>query len=365
MAVLVSDSFNRANSTTTLGTTDSYAGGTAKTWALFGLGAYGINNNQAYASTAPGSGRNVAYVDAGVSDGSVSCVISNITQSSEFPKLCFRIQNEANMLYVEYEWNSGQIDLRKYVGGTSTLIGQYSGTFIVGATLKIVTNGSSITVYLNGTQIITATDTFNQTQTRWGICSYNYPNPRFDNFVVSDLDTGTNGSTLYDLKQVLYSDSNVKADTKQSLYGDSLFNADMRNGMYSDSATGYDAKQSLYQDASHTADTTQTIYRDAYEIYDTLQELFSDGIIGSAQFDLRFVLYAEAISKADTAQRLYTDGTIDFDKLQQILEDWTEYNEVIRIILDISQRQTLNLAIMQRDQFNLDITQRNKIELDI
>jgi hypothetical protein len=211
MAVLASDSFNRAANASSLGTTDSYAGGTAKTWQQFGTGAYGIDaSGKAYRSTAPGSGRNVAYLEASQSNGSVSAVISSVDASS-YPKLCFRIVDEANMLYVEIENTTNQIDLRKYVGGTSSLIQSYTGTVTDGSTLKITANGSNITVYLNGVSIITAPDTFNQSATKWGFSSYAYPTVRFDNFIVEDLNTGTTYSgngTAQGYSNVLFIDKN-------------------------------------------------------------------------------------------------------------------------------------------------------------
>lgn len=205
--------------------------------------------------------------------------------------------------------------------------------------------------------------------------------------------SGTDGSTAFDLRQSLFADGAVNADSRQSFYSDSFTTFDSIQAIYSDSATGYDTRFNLYQDSA--------------ALFDTLQEFFSDGLVGSTPFDLRLILYADSsavfdsrqavyddgllradlsqqlydasqlnadmklvlysdtIVNADMALRTYTDGTVDFDTLQSLLEEWAEYNEVIRIVLNISRKQSATLDVTQRMTDTLDITQSKQSELNL
>jgi hypothetical protein len=217
--------------------------------------------------------------------------------------------------------------------------------------------------------------------------------------------TGTDGSTAFDLKQ--------------SFYSDSLATADIRNVLYNDGSISFDLLLRLYQDSAAQTDTKLSFYQDGAALFDTLQEFFSDGIVGSVPFDLRFILfadnsavydskqafytdgfsaadltqqfyqegganadikfviYADALTNfdakqtlyadstiiSDMAQRYYGDGAIDFDTLQTIIDDWAQYNEVIRITLNISRKQSDTLEVSLKQEATLDITQRMQSEL--
>lgn len=62
--MLVSDSFDRADSTTVLGTTDSYSGGSPAAWVQR-RNVWGISSNRAYISDASDGGESRATVDVG------------------------------------------------------------------------------------------------------------------------------------------------------------------------------------------------------------------------------------------------------------------------------------------------------------
>lgn len=189
MTVLVSDSFNRANSTTALGTTDSYNGGTAKTWVA-DVGTWGISNNKAYEITASTTG--LVWVDTGFSDFSVSADIAWQSNAG----IVARYTSATDYIFARI--GTTDIKLFKTVAGTSTQIGNtYTFTPSAGTTynLKISLSGSSLTVYKDGSSVITATDTFNQTATRAGFRNFNDTTSTFDNFQAQDFNTGgTNAS---------------------------------------------------------------------------------------------------------------------------------------------------------------------------
>lgn len=173
MAILISDSFNRTNNTTSLGTTD-----TGQTWVVVS-GTWGIISNQAYAPIP--TNPSIAYVDAGISDISVTETITWISNEG----FVFRYTDASNHLLVRI--SSTGLGLFKNVTGTSTSIGNYAFTPTTTTyTLKVVAQGSSITVYLDGTQRITATETFNQTSTKVGMREAS-SSGRLDDFLVESI----------------------------------------------------------------------------------------------------------------------------------------------------------------------------------
>jgi hypothetical protein len=300
MTVLVSDSFNRANSTTTLGTTDSYNGGTAKSWQTVNAAIFGINSNQAYQV----SGTNgIAFIDAGVSDCSVSFInTTGLTYSNPIVRIVdvnnhISIQNDGTKLFVY-----------KRVSGTYTSLGSVAYVQSVNDLIKVRMQGTTIEVFVNGVSKITVTATEYATSTKHGFSPADTTR-RFDNFQIEDLSTGgtgTDGSTLFDLKQSLYSDSFMAEDTKQTLYADSSVQTDTKQTIYSDSATGYDTKLSIYQDSFFNADTFQEII---------------DGINGSTLFDVKLSFYADnAMNMQTMIHQYYQDGFKEVDLLQIISE---------------------------------------------
>lgn len=229
MTVLVSDSFNRTASTTTLGTTDSYNGGTAKTWTIGGLGGvnYGVDaSGRAYCATA-GSNVNhsLAYVDVGQSDFTLEVMVA--VNTGENPKIAFRTQDVSNTLLLQ-AGSSGGLILYGWTGGSDLAqIASETGTSVVnGDTVKIVCQGTTITAYINNIQRLQATNvTTFQTATSCGITAYKYPNSRFDNFIVSDVSVPpinisstvkSNSSTSNTIKDTRSLVSTVKSNSNQS-----------------------------------------------------------------------------------------------------------------------------------------------------
>jgi hypothetical protein len=177
---IVSDSFNRANSSTAVGAGEI---GTAPT-ALGGT--WGISSNLLYKAVGSGGWDVVAW-DAGVAD-----VQMDIDLASDVGNIAvaFRVQDGSNFYLVN------QTAVYKCVAGAFTSLQTLSPTgFANGDHLTIQCTGSSIVVLKNQVQVASLTDSTYTTQTKFG--------------AVSNQPTG--GSGRWD---------NLKIATKATLYTD-------------------------------------------------------------------------------------------------------------------------------------------------
>lgn len=194
MTVLFSDSFNRTNSATSVGSTDNAYGGTTKTYSIYGTAVYGISNNQLYQVSGSTADYQFAGFDAGVSNVSVQLTFSTVG-GTDVPYIIFRATNATNYLMVTFNFHTPAYELYSISNSNFNFIAQSSVAPVNGDVVKVTANGSSITVNVNGTNVISATSTFNQTATIVGICGAKVTTNRFDDFIVSDLNTGSTGTT--------------------------------------------------------------------------------------------------------------------------------------------------------------------------
>jgi hypothetical protein len=155
MGVKVYDSFNRADSATTLGNAD-----TGQAWTILN-GIFGISSNQAYIVS--GSGDLAAVVNPALSDGTLGHTLSLLGSTI---RLIFRSSDTSN--YFNFQASSSGYSLYRRVAGTFTQIGSYGTLPVQGDKMKVTINGSSITCYVNDVAVMTVTDTFNQTSTMHG-----------------------------------------------------------------------------------------------------------------------------------------------------------------------------------------------------
>lgn len=190
MAVLVSDSFNRADSTTTLGTTDSYNGGSPYTWGLYNGGVWGIKTNQAYNSTSHAD--NTAYVDVGQSDNITIALTLNNANIYTYG-IAFRIQ-DANNMFRAYA-TGGALKIDRKTAGTWTNIMNFGGTYTFPMSASITLSGSTITFNIGGTAKSSVTDTSFQTATAHGMYINNSTSVYLDNFEIDGTATGGTGTT--------------------------------------------------------------------------------------------------------------------------------------------------------------------------
>lgn len=168
---IVSDGFNRADNTT-LGNAE-----TGQAWS----GDFGISGNKAYGKLSTDA---LAIIDSGMSNCDISVTLSTYISAS-YSGLIARFTDANN--YLRCELNSGTVYINLREGGTSSLLAYSSGkTFNDGDIIKMRINNTAISVYHNGTLIVSTTSSFNQTATKHGIRTYQNL-ARFDDFKVEAL----------------------------------------------------------------------------------------------------------------------------------------------------------------------------------
>lgn len=179
----ITDSFDRANSTTTLGNAD-----TGETWLQenfsTGTGNLGIISNQAYRPA--GTGQHLyGTVDMGTPNGQAEVTI---VSNGFYNGVVGRYTNADNHYLVMNAINTG-VDIWKQVAGIYTQIATTTpGISTSGALLGIVCRGSTINALVNGSVVLTVTDTSLTTGNRWGIDHYDGGTaPKFDNFQAKDF----------------------------------------------------------------------------------------------------------------------------------------------------------------------------------
>lgn len=170
--VLLQDDFNRADSSTSLGTAD--VGGT---WTLVDGGNLGISGNKAYCPGSPG----IAVLDAGTANFAVQVTITSI--GSDSPGIIFRYKDTGNWWRL-VSFGGGYYIGKMEASSFSNVQGPL-GTVADGDTLKAVVNGTSIKCYINDVQIGTEiTSSFNSTEQKAGIIGYGNT-PRLDAFLAT------------------------------------------------------------------------------------------------------------------------------------------------------------------------------------
>lgn len=171
---LVSDTFDRPDSTTSLGTAD-----TGQVWAALD-GTWGIETNRAYT---PGGGLDrQAVVESGASDVTVEVTVPVVTTGAG---VVGRSVDGSN--YWLWTWEAGvpRMALYKRVGGGHTLVGSYSLAALPdGSRLGLRMTGTTVVGLLDGMDVLTVTDSAHQTATRHGMRVYNSDITRLDNFRV-------------------------------------------------------------------------------------------------------------------------------------------------------------------------------------
>ncbi|MGM7720476.1 hypothetical protein [Metabacillus sp. Hm71] len=119
-------------------------------------------------------------------------------------------------------------------------------------------------------------------------------------------DTGTTGSSLFDIRNVIYSTS--------------LFNYDSKQNIHQTSSQIFDTKNEIYNSSSTTYATKQIIFETISLMYDTLQQILDGGLIGSINFDLKFTLYSNNTSQYDMKQSLFQSSNNEFSLKQLVYE---------------------------------------------
>lgn len=173
------DSFTRMDSSTTM----------SNGWTVFNAGKnWGIVSNTAYYATGDFS-RTFVYQDTSSSDLDWQCTISTISDGAG---LFVRATDENNVIYVNFA--SGAADIYKKESGSETSLATTSYSFSHGDVVDLRASGTTITVFVNSSQILQALSvTFNQTATKHGLTAYG-GFERFDDCSGTDIGGGGGGS---------------------------------------------------------------------------------------------------------------------------------------------------------------------------
>ena len=179
-SVLVWDSFNRADTVSTIGTADS-----GQTWST-------INSSSGYANILTNQlqqyqpGSNTSLIDSGSGNGDLKVTLINNVAGNY--GIVFRVSNSNTYWYFGH--NGGyQIQLYKYVNGTQVFAqgtGFSDQNIANNATIEVIYSGQAIIGKYNGAIILNYTDPapgFNLTSTQVGL--YTLGLNDWDNFTVT------------------------------------------------------------------------------------------------------------------------------------------------------------------------------------
>ncbi len=129
-----------------------------------------------------GNGDCVATLDFADADVSFGCDFNRGTDTTDHGGLCFRFLDASNYLYVRI--TGSVIELRKVDAGADSLVASAAHTWgtSTGKFLQAVLHGDSIRVFVDGTEVLDTTSSFNSAATRHGLFSDDEADHTWDNF---------------------------------------------------------------------------------------------------------------------------------------------------------------------------------------
>lgn len=179
------DDFNRADSTTTLGTPSD--GGSA--WSVLS-GTWGISTNRGY--NVSGGGQEVAVLESSAADVDVQITLQTFSSNVG---LILRATDDSNYILLSID---GTAELYKRVGGSFTLLQGTSVTPLTGETWKLTASGNTVKFYKNGVQQGTDQDVSGiGSDTKHGIRAHNDSTSRLDDFSITDLTSAPTFDTQF------------------------------------------------------------------------------------------------------------------------------------------------------------------------
>ncbi|OWK34272.1 autotransporter [Fimbriiglobus ruber] len=131
-------------------------------WSI--VGGTGQISGNALIQAGASSGNTICYMNLGKGDYTISCDFTAPASGSWAGEIWTRLGTgtiNQNGYQVAYDTNTGKVTLQKFVSNAATVLGTaYTFSWAASAThtLTVIMLGSSITVQLDGTTIITATD---------------------------------------------------------------------------------------------------------------------------------------------------------------------------------------------------------------
>jgi hypothetical protein len=192
-APTILDSFTRADSATSLGTTET--GGQA--WRNDNSAVWGVSGGKAYLATAGATGgHSYADVECGSSDINISYVISGAGIGGG---LSFR-RNLTNLNgYLLVANANGTVQFYRVAGPagaeTYTSLVTSTATVVSGDKISVTAAGSTLQAKINDVVVLTTTDA-THTGTRHGFYGYGVNSVRWDNFTFASLVTTPATSTI-------------------------------------------------------------------------------------------------------------------------------------------------------------------------
>lgn len=170
-----SDNYNRADASS-LGTPSG--GGSA--WVTPQGDLFSIVSNQAAGG---GATRAINYLECDTADGTLT-VTKATHAASSYGGLIFRLVDNDN--YWFFRTQPSNYGLAKIVAGAETGVGTPAGTPTSGDVLSVELSDDSIICKVNGSSIITATDSTHKTATKHGKVAYSDTTSRFEDWSWAD-----------------------------------------------------------------------------------------------------------------------------------------------------------------------------------
>ncbi len=197
MAIIVSDTFNRADSPTSLGTAD-----TGQVWSTF-EGEFGILSNTATRFNTPTSTSGVALIDTGFTEAITKVTLVNV---EDLPGAAgnmgiiarwFDSSHFYSLTYENFFGTTHVLRLKKAQGGTVT-IGDQSVVLVNGDTIALGYCGTTFYVYINDVLQYTVNSSYgipygtvSGLKSFGGTIGLHVPQTQWDNFSVETFQTCT------------------------------------------------------------------------------------------------------------------------------------------------------------------------------
>jgi hypothetical protein len=137
--------------------------------------------NAAETDSVQGNGDCVATLDFGDADVSFGCDFTR-GADADHGGLCFRYSNASNYLYVRV--TGAAIEVRKVEAGADSLLASASHAWSAGAKkfLQVLLHGSSIRVFVDDSEVVETTSSFNSSATRHGLFCDDQADHLWDSF---------------------------------------------------------------------------------------------------------------------------------------------------------------------------------------
>lgn len=169
-ATTITDTFTRADNASSLGSTD-----TGQAWTVLS-GTWGIASNRA-SNTPPGGANVVAVVDGGSANQVVQARIYTVNAG-----YVYRAIDDANHFMVSVNSSGNGTIYRKTAGGY-TVLGGITASAAAGSLWQVEVVGSQHRYYVNGTFLVSLTDSAHSTGTRAGFNNFS-STATFDDFTL-------------------------------------------------------------------------------------------------------------------------------------------------------------------------------------